>query len=139
MNTVYANNSISVKKDLFLGWVILTVDDDNVPAWLPFDSMDKAVLSEVVDELTKPVFPAEAREAAKKALQEKQSEPEPELKEFPIKVVNSQENWRLIEGCSANWLVEEETTETMLAVFFSQADLDKVKEALKRSSAAYPV
>ncbi len=137
MTATYTNGVISITKNLIFGWSILTVADDNVEGWVPLDNLDKPALQFIIENLSNPVFPAEALQSAQSAMDK--FKPDVELiKEYKITVINSDENWDLINSAEVSWGVEAENSDTMIAMFFSEEDYNKAKEVLKRSSKAYP-
>ncbi len=137
MTATYTNGVISITKNLIFGWSILTVADDNVEGWVPLDNLDKPALQFIIENLSNPVFSAEALQSAQSAMDK--FKPDVELiKEYKITVINSDENWDLINSAEVSWGVEAENSDTMIAMFFSEEDYNKAKEVLKRSSKAYP-
>ena len=137
MTATYTNGVISITKNLIFGWSILTVADDNVEGWVPLDNLDKPALQFIIENLSNPVFPAEALQSAQSAMDK--FKPDVELiKEYKITVINSDENWDLISAVGVSWGVEKHNADTMVAMFFNEEDYNKAREALKQSSKAYP-
>lgn len=132
MSTTYTNGQISIQKDLIFGWAVLVEGAGGAVNWLPFSEIDSAGQRLIQERLTDPIFPQEARDhmkAAREAVADS---------EFPVTVMNTLENWKILEELGLPWVAENEGIDTMDAVFSSEANRELAKNALKASSQAYP-
>lgn len=56
------------------------------------------------------------------------------IEKFSIKVVNSTENWKLIDALGIVWFVDEPDGEQMTVTTNSQEDIDEVRSILESCS-----
>lgn len=56
------------------------------------------------------------------------------IERFSIKVVNSTENWKLIDALGIVWFVDEPDGEQMTVTTNSQEDIDEVRSILESCS-----
>lgn len=66
--TLYVSKAAAVTKDFVFGFSLYTVDDQGRNAWIPFNQLDRTTLESVLGLLSDPIFPPEAREAARSLL-----------------------------------------------------------------------